>query len=158
MSIPILPRSIHRFPFEFRLAESTLPCSFESRIGTVRYYLRVLIDIPICLPTPGTQVFYTHWASYRLHGWEILGKWCYHYFLKIVDTLTLENVTGSLVMVSSGTITFKNVTVQRLQKLISLHLCTDCFMKISLQSSEQIIFMKKSVNNCREINFCNLCA
>ena len=27
---------------------------------------------------------------------------------------------------------------QRFQKLIYLHLCTDCFMKISLQSSEQI--------------------
>ena len=57
VSIPILARATHRFPFEFRLAESTLPCSFESRIGTVRYYLRVLIDIPYASPPQGLKYF-----------------------------------------------------------------------------------------------------
>ena len=37
---------------------------------------------------------------------------------------------------------------QGVQKLIYLHLLTDCFMNISLQSLEQI-FMKQSVNKCR---------
>ena len=52
---------------------------------------------------------------------------------------------------------------QRFQKLIYLHLFTDCFMKIFPQLSEQVqsslrgicshdwgeIFMKQSVNECR---------
>ena len=44
--------------------------------------------------------------------------------------------------------------LQRLQKLIYLKLFTDCFMKISVHSSEgsdewREIFMKKSVNKSR---------
>ena len=50
-------RGEHRFPFEFQLPESTLPCSFESKIGTIRYYLRVLIDIPYASPPQGLKYF-----------------------------------------------------------------------------------------------------
>ena len=52
-----MPRGEHRFPFEFRLPEYALPCSFESKIGTIRYYLRVLIDIPYASPPQGIKYF-----------------------------------------------------------------------------------------------------
>lgn len=38
---PILPRGIHHFPFKFQLPQSSLPCSFESKPGYVRYYIKV---------------------------------------------------------------------------------------------------------------------
>ncbi|ELT96773.1 hypothetical protein CAPTEDRAFT_177316 [Capitella teleta] len=56
-SIPILPRGDHHFPFDFQLPECALPCSFESRMGTIRYYLRVLIDIPYASPPQGLKYF-----------------------------------------------------------------------------------------------------
>ncbi|XP_064625332.1 arrestin domain-containing protein 3-like isoform X2 [Lineus longissimus] len=56
-SIPILPRGKHHFPMEFQLPESALPCSFESKIGTVRYYLRCVIDIPYASPPQGIKYF-----------------------------------------------------------------------------------------------------
>lgn len=40
-SVPILPRGIHQFPFRFQLPESALPCSFESKPGYIRYYIKV---------------------------------------------------------------------------------------------------------------------
>lgn len=55
--IPIMPRGNHKFPFEFRLPESSLPCSFESKVGTIRYYLRVIIDIPYASPPQGLKYF-----------------------------------------------------------------------------------------------------
>lgn len=39
--MPILPRGHHTFPFRFQLPESSLPCSFESKSGTIRYYIKV---------------------------------------------------------------------------------------------------------------------
>ncbi|XP_074643357.1 arrestin domain-containing protein 3-like [Tubulanus polymorphus] len=54
---PILPRGVHRFPMEFQLPESSLPCSFESKNGTIRYYLRVIIDIPYASPPQGIKYF-----------------------------------------------------------------------------------------------------
>jgi len=56
-SILVLPKSEHRFPFEFQLPNTNLPCSFESRVGTVRYYLRVIIDIPYASPPQGLKYF-----------------------------------------------------------------------------------------------------
>ncbi|XP_005101395.2 uncharacterized protein LOC101860258 [Aplysia californica] len=44
--IPILSRGRHRYPFHFQLPDTTLPCSFESKIGNVRYYVRVTVNIP----------------------------------------------------------------------------------------------------------------
>lgn len=55
--IPIMPRGDHKFPFDFQLPESALPCSFESKIGTIRYYLRVIIDIPYASPPQGLKYF-----------------------------------------------------------------------------------------------------
>ncbi|KAK0069753.1 arrestin domain-containing protein 3 [Biomphalaria pfeifferi] len=44
--IPILTRGRHRYPFHFQLPETVLPCSFESKIGNIRYYVRVNLNIP----------------------------------------------------------------------------------------------------------------
>ncbi|GAB1610691.1 uncharacterized protein LOC115223663 [Argonauta hians] len=56
-SVPILPRGNHRYPFQFQLPESALPCSFESKIATVRYYLRVVIDMPYASSPQGVKYF-----------------------------------------------------------------------------------------------------
>ena len=55
--IGIMPRGEHRYPFEFQLPESCLPCSFESKFGTVRYYLKVTINIPYASPPQGLKYF-----------------------------------------------------------------------------------------------------
>ena len=56
-NIPIMPRGCHTFPFEFKLPESALPCSFESKYGTVRYYIRVTLDIPYASCPQGVKYF-----------------------------------------------------------------------------------------------------
>jgi Arrestin (or S-antigen), N-terminal domain len=56
-AISILERGEHRMPFEFRLPDQCIPCSFESRIGTIRYYLRVIIDIPYASQPQGLKYF-----------------------------------------------------------------------------------------------------
>ncbi|KAL5020945.1 hypothetical protein ScPMuIL_000100 [Solemya velum] len=55
--VPIMPRGNHRYPFDIKLPESALPCSFESKIGTIRYYLRVTMDIPYASPPQGIKYF-----------------------------------------------------------------------------------------------------
>ncbi|XP_045160241.2 arrestin domain-containing protein 3-like [Mercenaria mercenaria] len=54
---PILPRGQHTYSFEFKLPETALPCSFESKIGHIRYYLRVVMDIPYASPPQGIKYF-----------------------------------------------------------------------------------------------------
>ncbi|GAB6031690.1 hypothetical protein CHUAL_009441 [Chamberlinius hualienensis] len=56
-NVPILPRGMHSFPFRFQLPESCLPCSYESKAGTIRYYIRVTIDIPYASPPQGMKYF-----------------------------------------------------------------------------------------------------
>lgn len=56
-TIPILPRGIHKFPFKFTLPESSLPCSFESRLCYIRYYIKVTVDIPYASPPQGMKYF-----------------------------------------------------------------------------------------------------
>lgn len=56
-SVPILPRGNHRYPFQFQLPESALPCSFESKMATIRYYLRVIIDMPYASSPQGIKYF-----------------------------------------------------------------------------------------------------
>lgn len=56
-SAKVLFKGDHRLPFEFQLPRVSLPCSFESRVGTVRYYLRVIIDIPYASPPQGLKYF-----------------------------------------------------------------------------------------------------
>lgn len=53
----VLPAGDHRFPFDFQLPNAALPCSFESRVGSVRYYLRVVVDIPYKSPPQGLKYF-----------------------------------------------------------------------------------------------------
>ena len=53
--------------------------------------------------------------------------------------------------VTRGKVLHGELYAQRLQKLIYLHLSTDCFFT-------RWDFMKESVDKCREINFCNICA
>lgn len=55
--IPILPRGIHQLPFKFNLPQTALPCSFESKAGTIRYYIKVVIDIPYASPPQGIKYF-----------------------------------------------------------------------------------------------------
>ncbi|KAH3695755.1 arrestin domain-containing protein 3-like [Dreissena polymorpha] len=57
VNAPILPRGKHAYPFEFKLPETALPCSFESKVGHVRYYLRVVMDIPYASPPQGIKYF-----------------------------------------------------------------------------------------------------
>ncbi|WAR23382.1 ARRD3-like protein [Mya arenaria] len=53
----ILPRGKHAYKFEFKLPETALPCSFESKIGHVRYYFRVVMDIPYASPPQAIKYF-----------------------------------------------------------------------------------------------------
>lgn len=55
--IPILPRGKHVFNFTFSLPQSSLPCSFESRFCTIRYYVKVTLDIPYSSPPQGIKYF-----------------------------------------------------------------------------------------------------
>lgn len=55
--IPIMPRGNHKYPFEFKLPETALPCSFESKIGTIRYYIRMTMDIPYSSSPQGIKYF-----------------------------------------------------------------------------------------------------
>ena len=52
-----MPRGQHRHAFNFALPESALPCSFESKLGSIRYYLRVTLDIPYSSPPQGIKYF-----------------------------------------------------------------------------------------------------
>lgn len=56
-NVPILPRGFHQFPFKFQLPESQLPCSFESKPGCIRYYVKVTVDIPYASPPQGIKYF-----------------------------------------------------------------------------------------------------
>ena len=55
---PILSRGRHRYPFHFKLPDSALPCSFESKIGNVRYYIKVAVNIPYA-STPSCVHYFT---------------------------------------------------------------------------------------------------
>ena len=55
--IPIMPRGNHKYKFQFKLPESALPCSFESKIGTIRYYIRMSLDIPYSSSPQGKKYF-----------------------------------------------------------------------------------------------------
>lgn len=54
---PILPRGHHKYPFRFNIPESSLPCSFESKPCTIRYFIKVTIDIPYASPPQGIKYF-----------------------------------------------------------------------------------------------------
>lgn len=52
-----MPRGKHQFPFIFNLPESALPCSFESRTGYIRYYVKATVDRPYASPPQGLKYF-----------------------------------------------------------------------------------------------------
>ncbi|XP_074603748.1 arrestin domain-containing protein 2-like [Brevipalpus obovatus] len=56
-NIPILTRGHHSFPFKFQLPETSLPCSFEAKPCTIRYYVKVTLDIPYASPPQGMKYF-----------------------------------------------------------------------------------------------------
>ncbi|GAB1599219.1 hypothetical protein Ahia01_000199100 [Argonauta hians] len=56
-SAEVITRGHHQYPFQFQLPESTLPCSFESRLGTVRYSLKLFIHLPYDSPPQGVKYF-----------------------------------------------------------------------------------------------------
>ncbi|CAP23657.2 Protein CBR-ARRD-6 [Caenorhabditis briggsae] len=56
-SVPILARGVHQFSFNFDLPQSSLPCSLESRHCTIRYYFKVIIDIPYASSPQGIKYF-----------------------------------------------------------------------------------------------------
>ncbi|RWS27592.1 vitellogenin-3-like protein [Leptotrombidium deliense] len=56
-NVPILTRGQHAFSFKFQLPESSLPCSFEAKPCTIRYYVKVTIDIPYASPPQGMKYF-----------------------------------------------------------------------------------------------------
>ena len=41
-SIPIMPLGMHQLPFHFSLPQCPLPCSLETKLGTIRYYIKVM--------------------------------------------------------------------------------------------------------------------
>jgi hypothetical protein len=53
----ILPRGLHQFNFTFQLPQCQMPCSLETKAGTIRYYIKVIIDIPYASSPQGIKYF-----------------------------------------------------------------------------------------------------
>uniref|UniRef100_A0A7E4W6C0 Arrestin_C domain-containing protein n=1 Tax=Panagrellus redivivus TaxID=6233 RepID=A0A7E4W6C0_PANRE len=53
----ILPRGMHTFNFAFQLPQCQMPCSLETRMGTIRYYVKCIIDIPYASSPQGIKYF-----------------------------------------------------------------------------------------------------
>ncbi|KAE9551873.1 hypothetical protein FO519_004922 [Halicephalobus sp. NKZ332] len=53
----ILPRGMHQFNFAFQLPQCQMPCSLETRMGTIRYYVKCIIDIPYASSPQGIKYF-----------------------------------------------------------------------------------------------------
>uniref|UniRef100_A0A914ECT8 Arrestin C-terminal-like domain-containing protein n=2 Tax=Acrobeloides nanus TaxID=290746 RepID=A0A914ECT8_9BILA len=53
----ILPRGMHQFNFAFQLPQCQMPCSLETKLGTIRYYVKVIIDIPYASSPQGIKYF-----------------------------------------------------------------------------------------------------
>lgn len=64
---PILPRGIHHFPFKFQLPQSSLPCSFESKPGYVRYYIKVNITLCASYTSRAHNNLFSFLSSLHLH-------------------------------------------------------------------------------------------
>ncbi|KAI1727822.1 arrestin domain-containing protein 2 [Ditylenchus destructor] len=48
---------MHQFNFNFQLQQSQFPCSLETKTGTIRYYVKVIIDIPFASSPQGIKYF-----------------------------------------------------------------------------------------------------
>lgn len=51
----ILPRGLHELGFTFALPTSQLPCSLETKAGTIRYYVKVIVDVPYASSPQGIK-------------------------------------------------------------------------------------------------------
>jgi len=54
----VLKKGSHKLKFSFTLPSTELPSSFESKLGTIRYFLHVCVDIPYASP-PQTMKHFT---------------------------------------------------------------------------------------------------
>ena len=54
-STQILPRGSHEMAFSFALPASQLPCSLETKAGTIRYYVKVIVDVPYASSPQGIK-------------------------------------------------------------------------------------------------------
>ncbi|KAH7718895.1 Protein ARRD-6 a [Aphelenchoides avenae] len=55
--VQILPKGLHQFNFNFQLPQCQMPCSMETKAGTIRYYVKVIIDIPYASSPQGIKYF-----------------------------------------------------------------------------------------------------
>ncbi|KAL3098417.1 hypothetical protein niasHS_003770 [Heterodera schachtii] len=53
----ILPRGTHEFSFGFRFPATQMPSSLETKAGTVRYYVKVIVDVPYASSPQGIKYF-----------------------------------------------------------------------------------------------------
>ena len=85
-----------------------------------------------------------------LHVYQYKYQYKYQYCYCLI---IIQYITQICSEITHGRVLSGEIYAQRLQKLIYLHLFTDCFMKISLQSTGPIywreIFMKQSIGKCR---------
>ena len=86
-------------------------------------------------PTPRLLVSINHWFLLCLQ--------CTH--TDDTDYIIIQMCSG----ITRGRVLSGELYAQRFQKLIYLHLFTDCFMKISPQSSEQILFLRSGITRGR---------
>ena len=56
-AVQILSKGLHQFNFSFQLPQCQLPGSLETKSGTIRYYIKVLIDIPYSSSPQGIKYF-----------------------------------------------------------------------------------------------------
>ncbi|KAI6228372.1 CBN-ARRD-6 protein [Aphelenchoides besseyi] len=53
----ILAAGLHQFNFSFQLPHCQMPCSVESKSGSIRYYVKTVIDIPYASSPQGIKYF-----------------------------------------------------------------------------------------------------
>lgn len=89
-NVPILPRGFHQFPFKFQLPESQLPCSFESKPGCIRYYVKVTVDIPYASPPQGIKYFTIIGPHIDCMDEQYLASFFFHFSFFVMITILLK--------------------------------------------------------------------
>jgi hypothetical protein len=96
-NIPILTRGHHAFPFKFQLPESSLPCSFESKPCTVRYYVKVTIDIPYASPPQGMKYFTIIGPHIDCMDEQYLVSYVFVYFFSFDQSFSFEIIYKEII-------------------------------------------------------------
>ena len=52
-----MPRGSHAFSFKIKLPLTSLPCSFESKYGNIRYYITFSLEVPYASSPQGMKYF-----------------------------------------------------------------------------------------------------